>query len=115
MPGFKLTFGFTLLYLCLIVLIPLSAVFLKTFTLSWNGFWEAISSPRVVASYKLSFGASLLAAAINLIFGTLVAWVLVRYRFFGKRLIDALVDLPFALPTDVAGIDRKSTRLNPRH
>ncbi|AEC19609.1 Sulfate ABC transporter, permease protein CysT [Pusillimonas sp. T7-7] len=104
MPGFNLTLGFTLLYLCLIVLIPLSAVFLKTFTLSWNGFWEAISSPRVVASYKLSFGASLLAAAINLIFGTLVAWVLVRYRFFGKRLVDALVDLPFALPTAVAGI-----------
>ncbi|MDS1141538.1 sulfate ABC transporter permease subunit CysT [Pusillimonas sp. SM2304] len=103
-PGFNLTLGFTLLYLSLIVLIPLSAVFLKTFTLSWSGFWETISSPRVVASYKLSFGASLLAAAINLVFGTIVAWVLVRYRFFGKKFIDALVDLPFALPTAVAGI-----------
>lgn len=103
-PGFNLTLGFTLLYLSLIVLIPLSAVFLKTFTMSWSGFWETISSPRVVASYKLSFGASLLAAAINLVFGTIVAWVLVRYRFFGKKFIDALVDLPFALPTAVAGI-----------
>ncbi|MGB6105979.1 MAG: sulfate ABC transporter permease subunit CysT [Pusillimonas sp.] len=103
-PGFNLTLGFTLLYLSLIVLIPLSAVFLKTFTMSWSGFWETITSPRVLASYKLSFGASLLAAAFNLVFGTIVAWVLVRYRFFGKKIIDALVDLPFALPTAVAGI-----------
>jgi len=103
-PGFNLTLGFTVLYLSLIVLIPLSAVFLKTFTLSWSDFWATISSPRVVASYKLSFGASLVAAAINLVFGTIVAWVLVRYQFFGKKLIDALVDLPFALPTAVAGI-----------
>ncbi|NYT57718.1 sulfate ABC transporter permease subunit CysT [Alcaligenaceae bacterium] len=103
-PGFNITLGFTLLYLSLIVLIPLSAVFLKTFTMSWSGFWETISSPRVMASYKLSFGASLLAAAFNLVFGTIVAWVLVRYQFFGKKLIDAMVDLPFALPTAVAGI-----------
>ncbi|NYT86038.1 sulfate ABC transporter permease subunit CysT [Pollutimonas harenae] len=103
-PGFNLTLGFTLLYLSLIVLIPLSAVFLKTFTLSWSDFWETITAPRVVASYKLSFGAAFLAAMVNVVFGTLVAWVLVRYRFFGKKIIDALVDLPFALPTAVAGI-----------
>ncbi|MGB3290500.1 MAG: sulfate ABC transporter permease subunit CysT [Burkholderiaceae bacterium] len=103
-PGFGITLGFTLLYLALIVLIPLSAVFLKTFTLTWDSFWQAIASPRVVASYRLSFGASFLAAAINLVFGAIVAWVLVRYRFPGKKLVDALVDLPFALPTAVAGI-----------
>ncbi|MFW7341435.1 sulfate ABC transporter permease subunit CysT [Pollutimonas sp. H1-120] len=103
-PGFGITLGFTLLYLALIVLIPLSAVFLKTFTLTWEAFWQAITSPRVVASYRLSFGVSLLAAAINLVFGAIVAWVLVRYRFPGKKLVDALVDLPFALPTAVAGI-----------
>jgi len=104
LPGFRLALGFTLLYLGLIVLIPLSAVFLKTFTLTWDGFIAAVMSPRVVASYKLSFGASLLGAFLNLIFGGIVAWVLVRYRFPGKKLIDALVDLPFALPTAVAGI-----------
>jgi sulfate/thiosulfate transport system permease protein len=104
MPGFQLAFGFTLLYLGLIVLIPLSAVFLKTFTLTWDAFWTTITSDRVVASYKLSFGASLLGAFLNVIFGGIVAWVLVRYRFPGKKLIDALVDLPFALPTAVAGI-----------
>src|SRR5690606_25256378 len=98
------TLGFTLVYLCLIVLIPLSAVFLKTFTMSWDGFWETVMSDRVMASYRLSFGASLIAAAINVVFGGIVAWVLVRYRFPGKRLVDALVDLPFALPTAVAGI-----------
>ncbi len=103
-PGFNITLGFTLVYLCLIVLIPLSAVFLKTFTMSWSGFWEAVTSDRVMASYRLSFGASLIAAAINVVFGGIVAWVLVRYRFPGKRLVDALVDLPFALPTAVAGI-----------
>jgi sulfate transport system permease protein len=103
-PGFGITLGFTLLYLALIVLIPLSAVFLKTFTLTWEGFWQAITSPRVIASYRLSFGVSFLAALINLVFGTIVAWVLVRYRFPGKKLVDALVDLPFALPTAVAGI-----------
>src|SRR5436309_3186905 len=104
MPGFHLSLGFTLLYLALIVLIPLSAVFLKTFTLSWGAFWAAVTSERVVASYKLTFGASLLAAALNVVFGGIVAWVLVRYRFPGKKIIDALVDLPFALPTAVAGI-----------
>jgi sulfate transport system permease protein len=103
-PGFGLSLGFTLFYLALIVLIPLSAVFLKTFTLSWAAFWSAVTSERVVASYRLTFGASLIAAFINVIFGGIVAWVLVRYRFPGKRLIDALVDLPFALPTAVAGI-----------
>jgi sulfate transport system permease protein len=104
MPGFGLTLGFTIFYLALIVLIPLSAVFLKTFTMSWEAFWAAVTSERVVASYKLSFGASLIAATINVFFGCIVAWVLVRYTFPGKRIIDALVDLPFALPTAVAGI-----------
>ncbi|PLP97723.1 sulfate ABC transporter permease subunit CysT [Cupriavidus pauculus] len=104
LPGFGLSLGFTIFYLTLIVLIPLSAVFLKTFTLSWDGFWTTVSNPRVVASLELSFGASLIAAIINTAFGLIVAWVLVRYRFFGKRFIDALVDLPFALPTAVAGI-----------
>jgi sulfate transport system permease protein len=103
-PGFGLSLGFTLFYLALIVLVPLSAVFLKTFTLSWDAFWSAVTSERVMASYRLSFGASLIAAFINVIFGGIVAWVLVRYRFPGKRLVDALVDLPFALPTAVAGI-----------
>ncbi|ALU88750.1 sulfate ABC transporter permease subunit CysT [Herbaspirillum rubrisubalbicans] len=104
LPGFRLSLGFTIFYLALIVLIPLSALFLKTFTLTWAGFVEAVTSPRVMASYRLSFGASLIAAFLNVIFGGIVAWVLVRYRFPGKRIIDALVDLPFALPTAVAGI-----------
>lgn len=104
LPGFGLAMGFTLLYLSLIVLIPLSAAFFKTATLSWGQFWQTISSPRVVASYRLSFGASFAAALVNGGFGLLVAWTLVRYRFPGKRLVDALVDLPFALPTAVAGI-----------
>ncbi len=104
MPGLRLTLGFTLFYLALIVLIPLSAVFLRTFTLTWTGFWEVVTSPRVMASYRLSFGASLLAAAINVVFGSIVAWVLVRYRYKGSSVVDALVDLPFALPTAVAGI-----------
>jgi len=103
-PGFGISLGFTLFYLALIVLIPLSAVFLNTFTMSWDAFWAAVTSERVVASYKLTFGASLLAAFINVVFGGIVAWVLVRYTFPGKRFIDALVDLPFALPTAVAGI-----------
>ncbi|MFC4930124.1 sulfate ABC transporter permease subunit CysT [Massilia sp. GCM10023247] len=103
-PGFGLSLGFTIFYLALIVLIPLSAVFLKTFTMSWEAFWAAVSSERVVASYKLTFGASLIGASLNVVFGGIVAWVLVRYRFPGKRFIDALVDLPFALPTAVAGI-----------
>lgn len=103
-PGFGITLGFTLLYLSLIVLIPLSATFFKSTQLGWDSFWATVTAPRVVASYRLSFGAAFLAAAVNLVFGLLVAWVLVRYRFPGRRLIDALVDLPFALPTAVAGI-----------
>ncbi len=104
LPGFNLTVGFTLFYLSLIVLIPLSTLFLKTFSMSWGDFIAAVTAPRVVASYKLTFGAALLAAGVNVIFGTIVAWILVRYTFPGKKLIDALVDLPFALPTAVAGI-----------
>lgn len=104
LPGFRLTLGYTLLYLSLIVLIPMSALFLKTFTLTWDQFVLAVTSPRVLASYRLTFGASLFAALVNLVFGLLLAWVLVRYKFPGKKLVDALVDLPFALPTAVAGI-----------
>jgi sulfate transport system permease protein len=104
LPGFNLALGFTLLYLSLIVLIPLSAAFFKTFTLTWDAFIGHVGAPRVVASLKLSFGASLAAAAVNAVFGLLVAWVLVRYSFPGRRIVDALVDLPFALPTAVAGI-----------
>lgn len=104
LPGFGLTLGFTVLYLSLIVLLPLAGLFLKTATLSWEQFWDIVTSPRVLASYRLSFGASLAAAAINAVFGLLVAWVLARYTFPGKRLVDAFVDLPFALPTAVAGI-----------
>ena len=104
LPGFNITLGFTLFYLSVIVLIPLSALFFKTFTLSWEQFVSAVSSPRVVASYQLTFGASFLAALVNAVFGLLLAWVLVRYEFPGKKLVDALVDLPFALPTAVAGI-----------
>jgi sulfate transport system permease protein len=104
LPGFDLALGFTLLYLGFIVLIPLSAAFLKTATMTWPAFVEATTSPRVMASYRLTFGASLGAAIINAFFGLIVAWVLVRYEFPCKRLIDALVDLPFALPTAVAGI-----------
>lgn len=104
LPGFGLTLGFTLFYLALIVLIPLSAVFLKTFTMTWDAFWSAVTSARVMASYRLTFGASLIGALLNVLFGGIVAWVLVRYKFPGKRFIDALVDLPFALPTAVAGI-----------
>ncbi len=104
LPGFQLTLGYTLFYLFLIVLVPLSALLFKTFSLSWDQFWAAVASPRVLASYRLTFGASLLAAGVNVVAGLLVAWVLVRYSFPGKRLVDALVDLPFALPTAVAGI-----------
>ena len=104
LPGFNLTLGYALFYLSLIVLIPLSAVFIKTFTLTWPEFIAAVASPRVVASYKLTFGASLIAALINVVFGLLTAWVLTRYEFFGKKIVDAFVDFPFALPTAVAGI-----------
>lgn len=104
LPGFNLSLGYTLLYLSLIVLIPLSAAFIKTTELSLGEFWTIVTAPRVVASYKLTFGASLIGALINAVFGLLTAWVLTRYTFPGKRLVDALVDLPFALPTAVAGI-----------
>ncbi len=104
LPGFGLAMGITLSYLSLIVLIPLSAAFLKTATLSWDQFWSKIADPRALASYRLTFGASLIAAGVNLLFGFLVAWVLVRYEFPGRKVIDSLVDLPFALPTAVAGI-----------
>ena len=104
LPGFGLAMGYTLFYLSLIVLIPLAGTFLKTATLTWAQFWETVTSPRALASYRLTFGASLVAAALNGVFGLIVAWVLVRYKFPGRRLVDALVDLPFALPTAVAGI-----------
>jgi len=104
LPGFGPALGFSVFYLSLIVLIPLSAVFIKTTALSWHEFYSVVTAPRVLASYRLSFGASLIGAAINAVFGMIVAWVLVRYQFPGKKLVDALVDLPFALPTAVAGI-----------
>lgn len=104
LPGFGLALGFTLTYLSLIVLIPLSATFLKTAALSWAQFWSTVTAPRVLASYRLSLGASLLGASINAVFGLAVAWTLVRYNFPGKKIVDAMVDLPFALPTAVAGI-----------
>jgi len=104
LPGFNLSLGYTVLYLSLIVLVPLSAVFLRTAGMTWEHFVQAIASPRVLASYRISFGASFVAALINLVFGLLLAWVLVRYPFPGRKVIDALVDLPFALPTAVAGI-----------
>jgi sulfate/thiosulfate transport system permease protein len=104
LPGFGLALGFTLLYLGLMVMIPLSTVFLKTATMTWSTFWATVSGPRALAAYRLSLGASLIAAVTNVVFGLLVAWVLERYSFPGRRLIDAFVDLPFALPTAVAGI-----------
>lgn len=103
-PGFGLTLGYTVFYLSLIVILPISALFLKTATLGWGEFWAIVSNPRVVASYRLTFGASLVGALINAFFGFIVAWTLVRYTFPGKKIIDALVDLPFALPTAVSGI-----------
>ena len=104
LPGFNLALGYTLLYMGLIVLIPLSAAFIKTTDLSWTEFWAVVTTPRVLASYRLTFGASLLAALINTGTRLMIAWVLVRYSFPGKRLVDAMIDLPFALPTAVAGI-----------
>src|SRR5215831_11631279 len=104
LPGFRLTLGFTLVYTLLVVLVPLSTLFWKSAGLGGAGFVAAVTSPRVVASYELTFGASLVAAAVNGVFGLVVTWVLVRYRFPGRALVDALVDLPFALPTAVAGI-----------
>jgi sulfate transport system permease protein len=104
LPGFGLTLGFSLFYLSLVVLIPLAALALKAASFGWASLWAATTSPRVLASYRLSFGASLAGALTNAAFGLIVAWVLVRYRFPGRRVVDALVDLPFALPTAVAGI-----------
>lgn len=104
LPGFGLSLGYTLVYLSVIVLIPIAAVFIYTSQLSFAEFWSVVTAPRVMASYKLSFGASLIAASINAVFGLLLAWTLVRYSFPGKKIVDALVDLPFALPTAVAGI-----------
>ena len=104
LPGFGLTLGYTMLYLSLLVLIPLSAVFIRSLGSGWGHFWNVVTAPRVLASLRLSFGASLIAALVNAIFGLIVAWVLVRYTFPFKRLVDAMVDLPFALPTAVAGI-----------
>jgi sulfate transport system permease protein len=103
-PGFGLTMGYTLFYLSVIVLIPLAALLLKTSGMGWDAFWKAALNPRVVASYKLTFGASLVAAVVNAVLGFVVAWTLVRYKFPGRRLLDAIVDLPFALPTAVSGI-----------
>jgi sulfate/thiosulfate transport system permease protein len=104
LPGFGLSTGFTVLYLSLVVLLPLSTIVLKTSTLSWGELWRVVSSPRALASYRLSLGASLAAAGVNAVFGVLVAWVLVRYRFPGRSLVDAVIDIPFALPTAVSGI-----------
>ena len=104
LPGFKLTMGFTLFYLLLIVIVPLLTLPARTMSMTWDAFWQTITDPRVVASYRLSLGASFVAAAVNAVFGLIVAWVLVRYSFPGRRLVDSLVDLPFALPTAVAGI-----------
>ncbi len=104
LPGFGLALGLTLTYLALVVLIPLSTTFFRTAAMGWEPFWAAVTAPRVLASYRLSFGASVAGAGINVVFGVLAAWVLTRYRFPGRRLMDALVDLPFALPTAVAGI-----------
>ena len=104
LPGFGLSLGITILWLSLIVLIPLTAVFVKSISAGWQEFWSAAASPRALAAYRLSFGAAALAAAVNCVFGLLVAWVLVRYRFAGRRLLGAIIDLPFALPTAVAGI-----------
>ncbi len=104
LPGFSLSLGFSILYLSLVVLIPLSPLVFNTLAMTWDAFWSTVSSPRVVASYRLSFGAALAAAAVNAVFGSILAWVLVRYEFPGKKLLDAFVDLPFALPTAVAGI-----------
>src|SRR4029453_19332592 len=104
LPGFGLTMGYTVFYLSLVVLLPLGALVIKSTTMGWSGFWHAAWNPRVVASYKLTFGTSLVAATINAVLGLMVAWTLVRYSVPGKRFIDALVDLPFALPTAVSGI-----------
>ncbi|MHA3091981.1 sulfate ABC transporter permease subunit CysT [Acinetobacter brisouii] len=104
LPGFGLSLGFTLLYLSIVVLVPLSAIFIKSLGIGWSGFWEIISSARILKALQLSFTTALAAALLNVFLGVLLAWCLVRYQFFGKRVVDALIDLPFALPTAVAGI-----------
>lgn len=104
LPGFGITLGFSLIYLSLLVLVPLGGLLLYTAQMSWESFWQTITDPQVVASYKLSFGASFVAALLNTFFGLILSWILVRYQFVGKKIVDALVDLPFALPTAVAGI-----------
>ena len=104
LPGFGLSLGYTVLYLSLLLIVPMAALFMRAASLSLESFWAIVTAPQVMAAYKLSFGASLAAALVNAVFGLLVAWVLVRYTFPGKRLVDAMVDLPFALPTAVAGI-----------
>lgn len=104
LPGFSLTLGYTIMYLSLIVLIPIAALLAKSASNGWPAFWEAATAPRVIAAYKLTFGTALIAAIVNSVFGGITAWVLVRYRFPGKRIFDAMVDLPFALPTAVSGI-----------
>jgi len=104
LPGFDLALGYTVLYVGLLVLIPLAGLFLKTSSLSWEQFWSIVTAPRALAAYRLSFGTAIGAALVNLVFGLVVAWVLVRYRFAGQRVVDALIDLPFALPTAVGGI-----------
>jgi len=108
LPGFGLTMGYTLVYLSVLVLLPIGALFFRAAQLSWSDFWHLSTEPRALAAYKLTFGAAFIAAFINAVFGTLLAWVLVRYQFFGKRFIDALVDFPFALPTAVAGLTLSS-------
>ena len=104
LPGFDLTMGYTIFYLCVIVLIPIAGLFLRVFEMSWADFWRLATTDRALAAYRLTFGASGIAALVNAVFGTIVAWVLVRYQFPGKRFFDALVDFPFALPTAVAGL-----------
>lgn len=104
LPSFGLSLGFTLLYLSIVVLVPLSAIFIKSLGIGWSGFWEIISSARILKALQLSFTTALAAALLNVFLGVLLAWCLVRYQFFGKRVVDALIDLPFALPTAVAGI-----------
>src|SRR5258707_12067450 len=104
LPGFRLTMGYTLLYLVALVLVPIAGLFFKTFQLSWHEFWRLVTDPQAVAAYKLSFGASVIAALINAVFGALLAWILVRYDFWGKRFIYALVEFPFPLPTAAAGL-----------
>jgi sulfate/thiosulfate transport system permease protein len=104
LPGFGLSLGAAMLYLSLVALIPMSALFFRTSSLGWRGFWETVTTPRVLAACKLSFSAALIGATLNAVFGFVVAWTLVRYRFFGQRIIDAMIDLPFALPTAVSGI-----------